>query len=242
MTFRGTIKGALLTRGYHIIKDFFVLNDYLDAVAGASVAVGNKTTRYFHLLGTNPVFTDILLNTRMMDIAYETLGRYVNLSEFQIHVLEPGAPSINPHIDYPFVMMEKPFEQMVSVQSILALDDFTESNGATRIVPYSHKFRTWPDQKCFDRLSKKILLNKGDLLLLHGGIWHDTADNDSDGNRGSALITFCQPWIRRLSRVDKNIVDKNDLHDAIKGLIGMKNTEYLNQLIKLKQNQAFEHE
>jgi len=66
-----------------------------------------------------------------------------NATNFQLHLTQiisigPGSPAQPLHRDqWCFDFFPFPPELDVEVSTIWALDDFTEQNGATRIIPYS---------------------------------------------------------------------------------------------------------
>ena len=77
------------------------------------------------------------------------------------------------------------------------LNDFSESNGATRLVPRSHLFGRRPDaERDKDVVSIPAEGVAGSAMLFDGRIWHGTGSNTSDGQRLGVLSTFVAPQFR----------------------------------------------
>lgn len=241
------MKDLILEKGYHIIENFFdadklnlvgIVNTKLDEVIKLT---GNLTTRYYSLFGAIPALNDLILSSGIVDIARDVLGQNINISDLQTLTLHPGAPPINAHIDYPFLLMDKPFlTPIVQLQTLWALDDFTNENGATRIVPYSHLRCEWPTQEEFEEKCQKVLLKKGSIIIFHGALWHDTSANISDMDRSSLLLSFCPPWIKPLMQVDRETRKKLPL--PIRELLGDFHLKLIREKLKYKQRQEYNRE
>ena len=58
-----------------------------------------------------------------------------------------------------------------------ALTDFTEANGATRIIPGSHLADHSPDYGAALRLASRPRCRAGSVLVWHGSLWHGGGAN-----------------------------------------------------------------
>lgn len=85
----------------------------------------------------------------------------------------------------------------VVVNVMWMLNDFTEANGATRLVPRSHLAGKRPDkEKDKDVVSIPAEGIAGTAMLFDGRIWHGTGTNVSDEQRLGVLTTFVAPQFR----------------------------------------------
>ena len=88
------------------------------------------------------------------------------------------------------------------------LDDFTEANGATRLVPASHLDGSKTQRSSsfvaegpanMPRPEETIAAEgrAGDILCFDGRVWHGTGANRSERPRHALLSYHCRPFIRQ---------------------------------------------
>jgi ectoine hydroxylase-related dioxygenase (phytanoyl-CoA dioxygenase family) len=76
-----------------------------------------------------------------------------------------------------------------------AFNDFTAENGATRVVPGSHRFlRAWHRPDLTHWLSAEM--PKGSALFYLGSTWHGGGANRSPAPRTGLINTYCLGWLR----------------------------------------------
>jgi hypothetical protein len=75
-----------------------------------------------------------------------------------------------------------------------ALDDFTIENGATHVVPRSHRRREpWPPAA---EESVQTPMKKGSVLFYMGSLWHGGGANRSNRARKGLVNTYSLGWLR----------------------------------------------
>lgn len=77
---------------------------------------------------------------------------------------------------------------------MVALDDYTATNGSTVVIPKSH---TWGS----DRLPKQseaepVIMPAGSIVYYVGTLYHGGGKNTSDKIRHALTVQYCQPWVR----------------------------------------------
>jgi len=95
-------------------------------------------------------------------------------------------------------------EPELQLASVIAFVDFTRENGATRVVPGSHR---WPDRllspaEQFGRVtpgSDEIAyaeMSAGSAVIYSGGTIHAGGANTTDVPRRGAHLSYCLGWLR----------------------------------------------
>lgn len=85
------------------------------------------------------------------------------------------------------------------ISTIWALDDFTASNGATEIVPGSHRWPAARDPKPDEIV--QVLMPAGSVVVFVGNLLHRGGANRSTGSRLAITPQYCVPWMRQLENM-----------------------------------------
>ena len=92
----------------------------------------------------------------------------------------------------------------------LALDEFTEQNGATWYLPGSHRSMEKPSEDEFYAKAVRVTRSAGDAVFFHPRVWHAGGRNETDETRCGCSIYACRSWMRQ--RFDyPRLVDKKML-------------------------------
>lgn len=158
-----------------------------------------KSTRVWDLYQFDPIFTDMVAKPGLADLLDELLGRYYLLSDYSLNVVKPGQPVDDWHIDYPYnEMSDLVSGGVLGLQCVLAVDQFTETNGATRLVPGSHNPPRRPPKTGLDS-AETLIVEPGTLLIMAAATWHRSGYNRSDRPRTAVLMSFVERWVKPLS-------------------------------------------
>jgi ectoine hydroxylase-related dioxygenase (phytanoyl-CoA dioxygenase family) len=77
-----------------------------------------------------------------------------------------------------------------------ALTDFTEANGATRLIPGSHLRDHNPDYGAqYESIAAEM--PRGSVLVWHGSLWHGGGANTTDERRVGIAMNYCAGYIRQ---------------------------------------------
>ena len=105
---------------------------------------GFKTLRINNLLTYDDVFWEVPLHAAVLPVVEAVLDKECLLSSFCSLVLGPGQEAQPIHEDTQLIPLPRPHIP-ITINAIWAVTDFTATNGATRIVPGSHKYDLAPE-------------------------------------------------------------------------------------------------
>ena len=175
------------------------LDPYMEATEnGRDKFSGHQTTRTGSLITRSARARDMVMNKTVVDAANAFLAPYcqrIQLHLTQIIRLKPGQGKQMIHRDR--WAWGKYMQENIEPQfnTIWAITDFTEGNGATQVVPGS---TTWPD----DRKAKpeeicQATMSAGSVLLYSGSVFHSGGENKSSSDRIGANLTYTLGWLRQ---------------------------------------------
>jgi hypothetical protein len=161
---------------------------------------GAKTLRSGSVLANAPAAAPLLDHDMVVEVANEILlphcATYQVGSITAIEIL-PGESAQALHRDdslYPIEINGMELE----IGVMWALNDFTQENGATRVVPSSHRFiRSWhlPDLSNWEA----AVMPAGSALFYMGSTWHGGGANNSNEPRLGLINTYSLGWLRQES-------------------------------------------
>ncbi len=156
---------------------------------------GQDTLRLYNLLVHGPLFEQVPVHERVLPVVEGVLDEGCLVSTLSSINIGPGETAQMIHADDQLIPLPKPHVAIVC-NSMWALTDFTEENGATRIVPGSHKASQSPDiTGSYDSIPAEM--SKGSVLVWHGSLWHGGGANRSQQRRIGLAMNYCAGWIRQ---------------------------------------------
>jgi ectoine hydroxylase-related dioxygenase (phytanoyl-CoA dioxygenase family) len=79
---------------------------------------------------------------------------------------------------------------------IIPLDDFTEENGATYVLPYSFERESVSEDEFFNG-AKRLLAKRGDIIILNPRTWHLGGENRTSSDRHALTLSACRSYMRQ---------------------------------------------
>src|SRR5258708_39505990 len=186
----------------HVAEIRTALAPYLERdITGRNDFEGLKTNRVYALLAKSPLFADLAIHPLALAFAEAELGPTCLLSALLAINLHPGETAQPWHFDDGGVRLPRP-RPAFGVSAFWAIDDTTELNGSTEIVPGSH---LWDDERVegavkpadFPSMAApnashdsgklpeavKLAMPSGSLAIAKGTLWHRGGANRSDRPR-----------------------------------------------------------
>ncbi len=171
------------------------LEQELGTTPGCNLFEGHHTIRIYNLLARDPVFQAVPVHPAVLPIVEGVLDRGCLVSSLSSISIDPGETAQPIHADDTLIGLPRPHPPLVC-NSMWALTDFTEKNGATRVVPGSHRFSTKPDYGTHPQ-SIPAEMPRGSVLVWNGSLWHGGGANLSNQRRVGIAMNYCAGFIRQ---------------------------------------------
>ena len=222
---------AIKKDGYVIIPDVFnfsevqqfkdALSPYLMGQKGRNNFEGYETERVYALLAKHTIFSKLVEHPLIISIVDQFLLPSYLLWGFLAINIHPGETPQRFHTDDEGAAAPRP-RAPAGISLMWALNDFTEDNGATEFIPYSHE---WPDGwkvEENDSRVKKAIMKAGSVMIWSGMLVHRGGANTSNGCRLSVTTQYCQPWLRTVENMSLAVPAHKaaQYSERIRGMLG----------------------
>jgi ectoine hydroxylase-related dioxygenase (phytanoyl-CoA dioxygenase family) len=165
---------------------------------GQDVFAGHRTRRTGGLVARSATCRELVTDRTVLGTVKGVLG---HATSFHLHLTQviaigPGEPMQQIHRDqWAFDFFPFPRGYEVQCNTIWALTDFTAANGATRIVPGSHRL---DDGLTFEEGdTEPAEMPAGSVLFYTGSLYHGAGANRSESERAGINITYAVSWLRQ---------------------------------------------
>lgn len=162
---------------------------------GANPFLGVHTRRVFNLLAHDPAYAAVPIDPTVLPIAESVLDRDLLLSSLTAIETHPGQEPQPLHADDGSIPLPRPHPPL-AVVALWALTDFTEANGATRLVPGTHREDRRP-RPGEEAQTVSAEMSAGSVLIYNGSLWHGGGANRSDARRQFIVCNYCAGWVRQ---------------------------------------------
>jgi len=206
----------LVEHGYAVLEGVLkpteaaALQDEIEEIAAREWAEGTAwyshgNQRIFMLLNRGRSFIELAENTVALQGAERVLGPDLLLSSITANIACPGNSAQQLHADQEYV--HEPWLHPLTVQVIWMLDDFTKANGATRVIPGSHRWGYKPPRDpANEPASVRLLGEAGSVGFLDGRTWHGTSLNTTGSERRRGIFAhYCAPYLRQQENVFRSL-------------------------------------
>jgi ectoine hydroxylase-related dioxygenase (phytanoyl-CoA dioxygenase family) len=164
-------------------------------VPASNVFEGFKTVRIYNLLARGKVYEAIPVHESVLPIVERVLDGGCLVSSLSSIAIDPGETPQPIHADDQIIPLPRPHPPIVC-NTMWAVTDFTRDNGATRVVPGSHKADRAP---VFGEPLETIAaeMRRGSVLVYNGSLWHGGGANETMSRRIGIAMNYCAGWARQ---------------------------------------------
>lgn len=219
----GAEQRQLDERGFVLLHDFIPLPlleelrkevERVDAEeggrAGSEFRKEPHTRRLANLAGKGDVFLRVISDAAILEYVGYVIGGRFKLSSLNARAPDPLSEWVQPlHCDAGALPDEKGFWVC---NAIWMLDDFTAENGATRIVPGSHRWGKDPRDVLEDPMAPHpdeilVLARAGTVAVINTHAWHGGTANRSSAPR-RCLHAFYTRWDKPQQQFQRDLLSE----------------------------------
>ena len=189
-----------------LVKDFSGslddLNWGVDEIGYRNDFYGNRTKRLHGLFTRSSRMVDVLTHDTFLAIARRMLvdtgiGHDIRLSNAELMVLGEGQANQEIHSDAAsWHRAQRLMDEEILVSANCALTDFTATNGATRVVPGSHRWEA--GRQPTEAEICLAIMPRGAALIYSGNVLHSGGANQEQQLRIGLYLGYVVSWLRPL--------------------------------------------
>jgi len=199
--------GRIDEQGYTVVEEAIepaLLDELTDALGRLEIELGivpadndfegRQTVRIYNLLVHGPVFERVPIHESVLPVVEGVLDPGCLLSSLSSIAIGPDETAQPIHADDQLIPIPKPHPPTVC-NTMWALTDFTEANGATRLVPGTHREQSPDYGRDYDSIPAEM--PRGSVLIWHGSLWHGGGANTTGERRVGLACNYCAGYIRQ---------------------------------------------
>ncbi|HJK96720.1 MAG TPA: phytanoyl-CoA dioxygenase family protein [Polyangiaceae bacterium LLY-WYZ-14_1] len=143
----------------------------------------------------DPAFAELFDAPRIIAPFETILGPGCIVYAYTSSSMPPGASNYSRriHVDSPRLIPD----YVTNVGMTLAVDDFTEDNGATYVLPGSHRRPDPPSEREFYAGAVRFIAPAGSALFFNARLWHAGGENRTGRWRHALTVNMGRPWMKQ---------------------------------------------
>jgi ectoine hydroxylase-related dioxygenase (phytanoyl-CoA dioxygenase family) len=178
-----------------IAEDLDRLERDLGIVPADNLFEGVRTTRIYNLLARGSLYQRIPVHPNVLPIVEKVLDPGLLVSSLSSIAIGPGESAQPIHCDDQLIPLPRPHPPIIC-NTMWAITDFTEENGATRLCPGTHLADHSPDPLA-PHESIPAEMAKGSVLIWVGSLWHGGGANKTSRRRVGIAMNYCAGFLRQ---------------------------------------------
>src|ERR1700681_324964 len=178
-----------------IYDDLLRLEHDLGIVPADNLFEGTKTTRIYNLLVHGQLYERIPVHPNVLPLVEAVLDPGLLISSLSSISIGSDEQAQLIHSDDQLIPLPKPHPPLIC-NTMWAITDFTEENGATRLCPGTHLADHSPNPlEHYDSIPAEM--PKGSVLVWVGSLWHGGGANTTEERRVGIAMNYCAGYVRQ---------------------------------------------
>jgi ectoine hydroxylase-related dioxygenase (phytanoyl-CoA dioxygenase family) len=164
-------------------------------------------------------FLDLALNAKLLELVEKLIpGKFI-LNQ-QNGIINPPQDSYNQdawHRDLPYQHFVS--SQALAINALFCVDDFSCENGATFVLPASHKLEPLPSKAYIENNAMQIEAKAGTFIVLDCMLFHAGGRNRTNKPRRAVNHVFNIPYFKQQINIPNNLPSAN-LSEKARDILG----------------------
>jgi ectoine hydroxylase-related dioxygenase (phytanoyl-CoA dioxygenase family) len=178
-----------------IAEDLLRLERDLGIVPADNLFEGLRTVRIYNLLVHGELYQRIPVHPSVLPVVEAVLDPGLLISSLSSIAIGPDESAQMLHADDQLIPLPRPHLPIIC-NTMWAITDFTDENGATRLVPGTHRATTVPELgTAYETIPAEM--SKGSVLVWVGSLWHGGGANRTGERRVGIAMNYCAGYIRQ---------------------------------------------
>ena len=168
--------------------------------------VGAHGMQVYNLMNKARVFERVYQIPPLLRVIRHFLGDDAVLSSTQAHIVYPGAPDQGLHSDgsqtgpnYAVSAADgdrRITSHVLAFNVVFCISDYTRQNGATRVVPGSHRIDALGVPR--GRVPGEFVVEaeRGSVVMFNISTWHGSSEHTGDAPRYAVMTPWRRRWLR----------------------------------------------
>jgi ectoine hydroxylase-related dioxygenase (phytanoyl-CoA dioxygenase family) len=170
-------------------------------------------------------FLNLALNSNLLSMLKRLIAGQFILNQ-QNGIINPPQEAYNQgawHRDLPYQHFVS--SQPLAIKALFCVDDFTFENGATFVLPASHKAEAFPSASYIQKNAVQVVAKAGSFILLDCMVFHTGGFNSTMQVRRAVNHVYNIPFFKQQINIPMNMVQSDTLSAQVKELLGFKDGE-----------------
>jgi ectoine hydroxylase-related dioxygenase (phytanoyl-CoA dioxygenase family) len=168
-----------------------------------------------------PMFVALATNVKILEICRRLISGYIVLNQQNGVINPPHSENYNQgawHRDLPYQHFVS--SRPLAINALFCLDQFTMENGATKVLPASHRQEAFPSDQFVEAQAATVVAPAGSFIILDCMVFHSGGVNTTDRPRRAVNHVYSIPLIRQQIDLPSALGEHFTSEGALRKLFG----------------------
>ena len=179
----------------------------------------NESEVHRGLLVEDEIFLQMVCEPQVLQVVHRHVGKTSILNLQNASCASPGAKHYQSawHRDF---AKDFTVSKCIAMNAFWCISDFTAENGATWILPYSHRLEDFPSERFIIENSKQLTVPAGSIILWDSLLLHKAGFNHTDARRFDVNHMYTRPFLKQQIDFPEYLKGKIDVESQLGQLLG----------------------